>query len=156
MRHLRWLLVPCILAILAVTAFIGYLLWQRIDMVDYESRLVQSFGTAGENGVVAQMGGVKTLVAADNCEKLRSFLTVSGKQKVRHTPDPAKETMTIRVGASMTIIVENGDEAADETFFTVQSGSWKRAFRTEGLKSFYWIARTAGPEGYYYPNTVIE
>ncbi|MEA4823518.1 MAG: hypothetical protein VB111_05300 [Clostridiaceae bacterium] len=155
MKHLRWLLVPCILAILAVIAFIGYLMWQRIDMVDYESRLVQSFGTAGENGVVAQMDGVNTVVAGDNREKLRSFLTVSDKQKVKHTPDPDAQTMTIRVGTSMTIIVEKGDEAADETFFTVQSGAWKRTFRTEGLKSFYWITRTAGAEGYYYPNAVI-
>ena len=56
----------------------------------------------------------------------------------------------------MTVVVENGDGSIDEAFFTVQSGTWKRSFRTVGLKSYYWITRTAGEEGYYYPNTVVQ
>ena len=156
MKHLKWLLIPCTAAILAVVVFVGYLLWQRVDLVNYEAKLVQGLGAAGEGGVTAEWNGVKTVVSMDNCEKLRAFLTVSGKVKVRRTPGTDPNPMTIRMGDRMTVVVENGDESIDEAFFTVQSGTWKRSFRTVGLKSYYWITRTAGEEGYYYPNTVVQ
>ena len=154
MKNYRWLLILCVVFIIAVVCTMGWLLWQRLDAVDYETRLIQAFGS-GET-VTAEMDGVKTEVMVYNCEKLRSLLTITERERTRHDPDPEKQTMVIRVGERMTVTVENGDEALDEVFVTAQSGVWKRSFRIAGYDSFHWITRTAGPEGYYGPNPVIE
>ncbi len=154
MKSYKWLLILCIVLISAVLILMGWLLWQRLDAVDYETRLIQAFGSGDE--VTAELDGVKTEVTIYNCEKLRSLMTITDRRRVRHEPDPSAETMVIRIGERMTITVENGDEAADEVFITIQSGIWKRCMHIAGYRSFYWITRTAGPEGYYGENPILN
>lgn len=155
-KSYRWLLALCIAMVAAVVCLVGYLLWLRLDSVDYETRLVQTLGGAGEAGVTAELDGVRTAVTKSNREKLRALLTIYERQRTKRGIEPGEGVIVIRVGERTVILVEEGDRALDETFYSVQTGRWKRSFRTEGYKSYYWIARTVGPEGYYGENAILE